>query len=68
MVEIGRKKVIFFLLFNNSDIAENVEISPAVRNFCKTERCLKQFMMDYFGAEGSTGGNWCSSSCDEARN
>ena len=33
MIEIGRKKVIFFLLFNNSDIAENVEISSAVRSY-----------------------------------
>ena len=65
MAEAGRKRVVFYLLFNKSDIAENVDISPAVRNFCLTETCLKKTMMEYFGAEGSSGDEWCCSNCDK---
>ena len=60
----GKQQVVFFLLFNASDIAENVDISPAVRNLCLTKQCLKRTMMDYFGSEGSCGGGWCCSNCD----
>ena len=38
----GRQRVVFYLLFNNSDIAENSDISLAVRNFCLTGECLKK--------------------------
>ena len=33
-----RRRVVFILLFNNSDIALNVEVSPAVRDLCLTEK------------------------------
>ena len=62
--EMGRQQVVFYLLFNNSDISENVDISPAVRSLCLTKQCLKKEMMDYFGSEGSSGGVWCCSNCD----
>ena len=61
-----RQKVVFFLLFNRSDIAENVDITPDVRNLCLTKQCLKRTMMNYFGADGSTGGKWCCSNCDSS--
>ena len=48
-----------------SDISENVEVSQAVRNFCLTDRCLKKTLMEYFGCEGSAGGSWCCSNCDQ---
>ena len=61
-----RRRVVFILLFNNSDIAANVEVSPAVRDLCLTENCLKKFMMEYFGSDGKCGGSWCCSNCDRA--
>ena len=64
MDDQGRQKVVFYLLFNKSDIGENIDISSEVRNFCLTEDCLKKSLMDYFGTEGSTGGDWCCSNCD----
>ena len=64
MDEQGRQKVIFYLLFNRSDIGDNIDISKEVRNFCLTGDCLKKTMMDYFGTEGSYGDQWCCSNCD----
>ena len=60
-----RKRVVFYLLFNNSDIAANVDVSEEVRTFCRTSECLKLTLMDYFGTVGKTGGDWCCSNCDE---
>ena len=48
-----------------SDISENVDISPAVRDFCLTDKCLKKKLMDYFGSDGCSGGSWCCSNCDQ---
>ena len=56
--------VVFYLLFNRNDIGENVDISPAVREFCLSTECLKRALMVYFGAQGDTGGEWCCSNCD----
>jgi hypothetical protein len=64
MGEEERQQVVFFLLFNKSDISESVDISPAVRNLCLTQKCLKKEMMDYFGTEGRFGDQWCCSNCD----
>ena len=61
---MGRQRVVFYLLFNRNDIGENVDISPAVREFCLTTECLKKALMVYFGAQGDTGGEWCCSNCD----
>ena len=48
-----------------SDIAENVDISADVRNFCLTSECLKKTLMNYFGTSDSSGdGKWCCSNCD----
>ena len=66
MMDKFRRRVVFILLFNNSDIAANVEISPAVCDLCLTKDCLKEFMMKYFGSDGKCGGSWCCSNCDSA--
>ena len=63
--EEGRQKVVFYLLFNKSDIAENVDMSPSVRQLCLTSDCLKKSMMEYFGSGGTTGDSWCCSNCDD---
>ena len=60
----GRQKVVFFLLYNKSDIAENTDTSKEVREFCLTKDCLKKFLMNYFGSSGKIGGEWCCSNCD----
>ena len=58
-----RQRVVFYLLWNNSDIGENVDLSPAVRSFCLTNSCLKKVLMEYFGSDGKYGGDWCCSNC-----
>ena len=63
--EAGRQRVIFYLLYNASDIAENVDISADVRNFCVTDECLKSTMMKYFGTHGCSENAWCCSNCDK---
>ena len=65
MLEEFRRKVVFYLLFNNSDISTNIDVSEEVRDFCRTDGCLKLALMDYFGTGGETGGGWCCSNCDE---
>ena len=62
--EAGRQRVVFFLIYNRSDISDSVDISPAVRNFCLTNDCLKKTMMEYFGSTGDSGDSWCCSNCD----
>ena len=62
--EKERQKVVCFLLFNKSDIGENIDVSQSVRNLCLTENCLKRTMMEYFGTEGCSGDSWCCSNCD----
>ena len=59
-----RQKVVFYLVYNKSDIGENTDVTPSLRNLCLTEKCLKKTMMDFFGTVGSCGDNWCCSNCD----
>ena len=59
-----RRRVVFFLLFNNSDIGNNIDVSEEVRSYCRTTGCLKEALMEYFGTEGQTGNSWCCSNCD----
>ena len=58
-----RRKVLFYLLFNKSDIAMNVPgLSSEVREFCETKMCLKIFLKIYFGSSSpmSTDSSCCS--------
>lgn len=64
MMDKFRRRVIFYLLFNNSDIGANIDVSEEVRTFCRTPECLKVILMNYFGTVGKTGGDWCCSNCD----
>ena len=64
--ELGKQRVVFFFLYNRSDIADNMDVSTEVKNFCLTKKCLKKTMMDYFGGRsGSYGDEWCCSNCDD---
>ena len=61
-----RRKVVFYMIFNNSDISSNVPgLSTDVRDFCKTEGCLKLYLKNVFGFTDSaeTEGGWCCSNC-----
>ena len=58
-----RRKVVFFLLYNNNDVAENIDVSAAVREFCNTQMCLKKFLRKYFGVAGFSDVEWCCSLC-----
>ena len=62
--ENKRQKVVFYLLFNKSDVGENMTVSPSVRNLCLTDNCLKKTMMEFFGTTGAHGDDWCCSNCD----
>ena len=64
-----RESVLFYLLFNNSNISENVPgLSQDVREFCLTDSCLKTFLMNYFGSSVPTESipGWCCSNCDKS--
>ena len=61
-----RRKVIVYILYNSSDIAANVPgLSVEVREFCKTQECLKKFLKKYFDKNDKVEENdWCCSNCD----
>ena len=63
-----RKKVLFYLLYNKSDISANVPgLSDEMREFCLTKKCLKIFLKEYFGfstQELTSASDWC---CSNAR-
>ena len=61
-----RRKVVFYMLYNKSDISSAVPgMSKEVREFCETKGCLKQFLKNIFGFSGETGtdATWCCSNC-----
>ena len=61
-----RRKVLFYMLYNNNDIASNVPgLSSEVRDFCETKMCLKVFLKKYFGSSSPTSSeqSWCCSNC-----
>ena len=63
-----RKRVLFYCLYNKSDIAENVPgLSSEVKEFCETDICLKVYLKQYFGfpPQASRNGDtdWCCSNC-----
>ena len=61
-----RRKVVFFLLYNRSDISTNVPgLSADMREFCETKTCLKRFLREYFGFGSSSSclASWCCSNC-----
>ena len=66
MESLGRKRVLFYLLYNNSDISTNVPgLSQDVREFCRTTSCLKDFLRKVFGFNSQTKhkADWCCSNC-----
>ena len=61
-----RKKVLFYLLYNNSDLSRNVPgLSQDMREFCRTDSCLKDFLNKVFGfsAKSNSSNDWCCSNC-----
>ena len=63
-----RRKVLFYLLYNKSDISRNVPgLSQDMREFCKTESCLKEFLNKVFGfvEKSKSKSDWCCSNCLE---
>ena len=40
-LDMFRRRVVFFLLFNNSDIGNNIDVSEEVRSYCRTTGCLE---------------------------
>ena len=64
-----RRRVVFYLLCNRSDISEAVPgMSREVREFCLTDDCLKMYLRKIFGSSGSSKNsgsdtNWCCSNC-----
>ena len=61
-----RKKVLFYLLYNNSDISRNVPgLSQDMREFCKSDGCLKEFLNKVFGfmSKSKSKSDWCCSNC-----
>ena len=65
--ELGkRRKVVFYLLYNASDISNAVPgMTSEVKEFCETDGCLKMFLRSKFGVVDQTRTDpaWCCSSC-----
>ena len=63
-----RRRVVFYLLYNKSDISTNVPgLTDEVREFCVTQRCLKAFLRNIFGyvdSDPNCADGWCCSNCD----
>ena len=62
------KKSACVLLYENHDIATNVPgMSSEVREFCKTNNCLKVYLEEVFGSgmtSKKSDDSWCCSNCD----
>ena len=61
-----RRKVVFYLLFNQSDISDAVPgLTEEVKGFCRTDSCLKMFLKKIFGFPNqlSSNSDWCCSNC-----
>jgi len=61
-----RQRVVAYLLWNNSDIGNNVKgLSNAVKEFCLEKGCLNLFMDNYFTKSDTENrrmqGDWCCS-------
>ena len=48
------------LYYNNSDIAKNTHVEVPIREYCKTEGCLRKFLANYFGFSCSIQKRCCS--------
>ena len=61
-----RNRVIVYILYNASDIAENVPgLSVEVKEFCRSKNCLKVFLRKYFdNNENYFENDWCCNHCD----
>ena len=61
-----RRKVVFYLLFNRSDIGDNMPgLSKEVKELCETNECLKVYLKKFFGFSdsGAKDSEWCCSNC-----
>ena len=61
-----RRRVVFYLLYNISDISGAVpRLSTEVKELCETDEFLKSYLMNIFGFPGKSksNSNWCSSNC-----
>ena len=61
-----RRKVVFYLLFNQSDVSDAVPgLTEEVKGFCRTDSCLKMFLKKIFGFPNQLNSNsdWCCSNC-----
>ena len=61
-----RRKVVFYVLFNQSDISNAVPgLTEEVKEFCETDGCLKMFLRRKFGFlhQNQTDSAWCCSNC-----
>ena len=62
----GKRKVVFYLLFNQSDVSDAVPgLTEEVKGFCRTDSCLKMFLKKIFGFPNQLNSNsdWCCSNC-----
>ena len=59
----GRRKVVVYLLYNNTDLRANAgHISVDVRNLYKAQSCTKQLLYDFYSVRGEVmtkDSNWC---------
>ena len=60
--EGGVRRGVCVLLWNNSDLARS-EISDPVRAFCRSQKCLKSEIAQYFGTKYTSMSDWCCSVC-----
>ena len=65
----NRNRVIVYILYNSSDIANNIPgLSLEMKEFCTTGDCLKNFMRRYFDGvdeadQDTNPREWCCSNC-----
>ena len=66
-------KVLVYVLFNSSDIANNVPgMTSEVKMFCSSKSCLKALLREHFVIgqgclrdQSKTDQSWCCSNCDD---
>jgi len=63
--ELGSKKTVTVLLYNEEDLKSNVDgLTDSMREFCRSTTCLKQQSSKFFGYDIQSNLNsWCCSNC-----
>ena len=62
--KFSSRKSATIILYNKEDLKTTVPgMTDAMREFCETNKCLKDTLSDHFGFQNIQGKEWCCYNC-----